>query len=166
MMQSFCSMKRGLAAAVTIALLGGTAWAGGNHGGHHEAGTVQIGKPGNKAEVNRIVQLAMRETDDAMMFQPDSISVAAGETILLRLTNEGSIDHEFVMDTEAGILEHKASMEAAPEMVHAEPNSIRLAPGATGEIVWTFTDAGDFVFACLLPGHYEAGMKGDLEVVR
>lgn len=126
----------------------------------------KIGEPGERSKVDRVLQIAMRETDDGMSFEPKSLSIAAGETVLLRFVNEGSVGHEFVMDTGAAILEHKASMEASPEMAHADPNAIRLAPGATGEIVWTFAIAGDFEFACLLPGHYESGMKGDLKVAR
>ena len=35
-----------------------------------------------------------------------------------------------------------------------------------GEIVWQFTKAGVVNFACLMPGHYEAGMKGAIQVGR
>ncbi|MEO9960025.1 MAG: hypothetical protein ABJF07_06990, partial [Nisaea sp.] len=55
-------------------------------------------------------------------------------------------------------------MERFPEMEHADPNSISLQPGETGEILWTFTNTGDFEFACLIPGHYESGMHGPLTV--
>ena len=37
---------------------------------------------------------------------------------------------------------------------------VTVAPGKTGEIVWRFTTAGKVDFACLQPGHYDAGMKG------
>jgi len=40
-----------------------------------------------------------------------------------------------------------------------------VAPGKTGEIVWTFNRAGEFDFACLIPGHYDAGMVGKIKVV-
>ena len=68
------------------------------------------------------------------------------------------------MDKQEAILEHKALMEKFPEMEHDDPNAIRLAPGKRGEIVWTFSKAGTFAFGCLIPGHYEAGMKGDIAV--
>ena len=42
--------------------------------------------------------------------------------------------------------------------------SVTLAPGKTGEIVWQFTKAGKVDFACLQPGHYDAGMKGAVNV--
>ena len=44
-----------------------------------------------------------------------------------------------------------------PNMEHDEPYMAHVAPGKTGEIVWTFNRAGDFDFACLIAGHYQAG---------
>ena len=82
----------------------------------------------------------------------------------MKFVNKGETDHEFVMDGHAEIMEHKELMEKFPEMEHDDPNAIRLAPGETGEIVWTFAKAGEFQFGCLIPGHYESGMKGDITV--
>jgi uncharacterized cupredoxin-like copper-binding protein len=50
-------------------------------------------------------------------------------------------------------------------MEHEEPYMSHVAPGKRGEIVWQFNRAGEFDFACLLPGHYEAGMVGKIKVV-
>ena len=55
-------------------------------------------------------------------------------------------------------------MKKNPQMEHAEPNMVTLAPGKTGEVIWRFTKAGKVDFACLQPGHYEAGMKGLVDV--
>lgn len=156
-------------AAVLTAMVPGAALAGGNHagghGGHGEAASMEIGEPGEESKVNRAVEITMREKDDGgMVFEPSTLSISEGETIRLKFTNEGELDHEFVMDVREGILEHKALMEKFPEMEHADPNAIKLAPGAAGEIIWTFAQAGDFDFACLIPGHYESGMKGRISV--
>ncbi len=155
-------------ATAMMAALPGAVYATGNHaGGHGEAAMIEIGKPGEKSKVKRTVQISMREKDDGgMVFEPSSLSIKEGETIRLKFTNKGEVDHEFVMDVHEGITEHKALMEKFPEMEHADPNSIKLAPGATGEIIWTFAKAGDFGFACLIPGHYESGMKGDIVVAK
>jgi uncharacterized cupredoxin-like copper-binding protein len=157
-------MKHLLAAVVFMAATSGIALATGNHaGGHGEE--MAIGKPGDAAKIKRTVNIAMSEKDDgSMVFEPAVLKVKAGETIRLKFTNKGETDHEFVMDTTEAVLEHKAVMEKFPEMEHADPNSLRLAPGARGEIIWTFANAGDFTFACLIPGHYESGMKGDISV--
>ncbi|RWH71725.1 MAG: copper oxidase [Mesorhizobium sp.] len=160
-------MKRILAAAVLMAVSSGIAFATGNHAGGHgeEAGTIAIGKPGKAAQAKRVVNIAMSEKEDgSMVFEPAVLKVKEGETVRLKFTNKGETDHEFVMDTTEGVMEHKVLMEKFPEMEHSDPNSIRLAPGAKGEIIWTFAKAGDFTFACLIPGHYDAGMKGDITV--
>ena len=55
-------------------------------------------------------------------------------------------------------------MQKTPEMEHKDPNQVRVAPGQVGEVVWHFTKAGKVDFGCLMPGHYDAGMKGTVEV--
>jgi uncharacterized cupredoxin-like copper-binding protein len=47
---------------------------------------------------------------------------------------------------------------------HAGAAAISVAPGQTGELVVTFSKTGTLQVACLIPGHYEAGMKGQLNV--
>lgn len=159
-------MRIGIVLTALSVLLPAAALAAGSHSGGHDE-VMAIGKPGAKAEAGRTVHIVMAEKDDgAMVFEPAILEVEAGETIRLKFTNKGESDHEFVMDTSQAVLKHKAEMEKFPEMEHADPNTLRLAPGASGEIIWTFANAGDFVFACLIPGHYEAGMKGDITVAR
>tara|TARA_R110002020_G_scaffold63717_3_gene169737 strand:+ start:947 stop:1435 length:489 start_codon:yes stop_codon:yes gene_type:complete len=153
-------------AALTLAttMFAPPVFAAGSHGGGH-GDEMAIGKPGKAADVARIIEVSMIETEDgAMLFEPSDIKVMKGETVRFEITNAGEIDHEFVMDTAANIQEHKALMEKFPEMEHADPNSARLMSGKDGEIVWTFTKAGDFQFACLIPGHYESGMHGPITV--
>ena len=41
------------------------------------------------------------------------------------------------------------------------------APGTAGEtktLVYTFNEVGELEYGCHVPGHYEAGMKGDIIV--
>ena len=47
-----------------------------------------------------------------------------------------------------------------PGMEHSEPYMAHVAPGKTGEILWKFSEPGEFGFGCLIPGHFDAGMKG------
>ncbi|MCT9000322.1 cupredoxin domain-containing protein [Chelativorans intermedius] len=159
-------MKRLIMAVASMAALTSIAYAGGNHAdGHGEADMMAIGKPGEAAAAGRSVTITMKENDDgAMVFEPASLKIEEGETIRLTFVNEGELEHEFVMDVHESILEHKALMEKFPEMEHDDPNAVRLGAGAKGEIVWTFAKAGEFEFACLIPGHYESGMKGDIIV--
>lgn len=156
---------------IAIALAGaavigpsGAALAGGTHA-HGHGDEMAIGAPGESSALTRTVEVTMRETDDGrMIFEPAHIDVAEGETVRFEIANAGVLDHEFVMDTHDAVMKHKAQMEKFPEMIHDDPNAVRLAPGETGEIVWSFTNAGAFTFACLIPGHFDAGMHGPLTV--
>lgn len=138
--------------------------AAGNHDGGHD-GEMAIGQPGDPSQVDRTVEVSMVETEDAeMLFEPRDLSFEAGETVRFVITNTGMLEHEFVLDTTEEIAEHKEMMERFPEMEHDDPNALRLKPGESGEIVWTFADDGTFEYACLIPGHYESGMHGPLVV--
>jgi uncharacterized cupredoxin-like copper-binding protein len=141
--------------------------AGGKHAGghgHHAAHgneETPYGKPGQASKVNRTVTVEM---DDTMRYQPATLQVAQGETLRLIVKNKGKIKHELSLGTEQELLEHLEEMKKFPDMEHDEPNKITLAPGKSGEIVWQFTQSGTVHFACLMPGHYEAGMKGTVQV--
>lgn len=105
--------------------------------------------------------------DDAMRFYPDRLEVAKGETIRLRVLNTGRMAHELVLGEASALLAHAEAMRMQPDMPpHHEANAVTVAPGQAGEIVWTFPRTGTVDFACLLPGHYEAGMTGKIEVVK
>ena len=146
-----------------LCLLSTAAFASGNHEGGH--GESLAGEPGKKSKVTRTIQVTMKESDDGkMLYMPASVEVKEGQTVRFAIRNAGETDHEFVLDTHEEIMEHKKVMEKFPEMEHDDPNSVRLAPGKSGEIVWKFTKSGTLKFACLIPGHYEAGMHGDLTV--
>lgn len=152
------------ALAIMLASTAAHAAGSGDHS-HGHAEMMAAGMTGKKAKVSRTVEVTMLEKEDgSMVFEPASLSFKKGETVRLLLTNKGQTDHEFVMDSHEGNQKHKKAMEKYPDMEHADPNAIRLEPGKTGEIIWTFANPGSFEFACLIPGHYEAGMKGELTV--
>ncbi len=133
------------------------------HGQSH-ARAFAAGEPGNPKRPFRVVEIVMAEGSGTMTHTPDRIEVKKGEQIKFVLKNVGLLDHEFLVDSVANNARHKKEMEAKPDMEHDEPNGARLKPGATGELLWRFTKSGTFEFACLIPGHYEAGMKGTLLV--
>ena len=112
-------------------------------------------------EATRTVEVSMHDT---MRFDPERISVEEGETVRFVVTNAGEMMHEFVLGTRETNDEHAAMMVKFPGMEHDEPYMAQVAPDGTGEIVWTLNRAGDFDFACLIAGHYQAGMVGSLAV--
>lgn len=120
-----------------------------------------LGQPGDAKKVDRTVEILM---NDSMRFVPSSIPVEKGETVRFVLKNEGKLKHEMVLGTIKELKAHAALMLKFPEMEHADPNQATVDPGKTGELIWQFTKGGDFDFACLQAGHYDAGMKGKVIV--
>jgi uncharacterized cupredoxin-like copper-binding protein/Cu/Ag efflux protein CusF len=147
------------ALALALALSAPLARAAGTHAGGH--GESAIGEPGKAARVTRTVRIDM---SDAMRFSPASIDARQGETIRFIVKNSGKLKHELVLGTEKDLHEHAEVMKKNPEMEHADPNMVTVAPGKSGQVIWRFSKAGRVDFACLQPGHYDAGMKGLVNV--
>ncbi len=145
--------------AFVFSAVSAATFAAGSHGGGHDE--VAIGQPGKTANINRTINIDMT---DNMRFTSADIAVKQGETIRFLVKNSGQIKHEMVLGTPKELKEHYAMMMKMPEMEHADANMITVAPGQTGEVVWQFTKAGKVDFACLQPGHYDAGMKGMVSV--
>lgn len=120
-----------------------------------------LGTPGDVKKATRTVEVGM---DDNMRFSPAHINVKKGQTIRFVVKNNGKLKHEMVLGTAKELKEHAALMRKFPEMEHADPNQVSVAPGQSGELVWRFTRTGTFEFACLQPGHSEAGMVGKISV--
>jgi uncharacterized cupredoxin-like copper-binding protein len=120
------------------------------------------GIAGERSAVNRTITSAML---DQMRFSPERIEVKQGETIRFVLKNVGKLMHEFVIGTREELDAHAALMKKFPKMEHDQPYMAHVAPGKTGEVIWTFNKPGDFNFACLIDGHYQAGMIGTIKVV-
>jgi uncharacterized cupredoxin-like copper-binding protein len=119
------------------------------------------GRPGDPNKASRSVHVAM---DDNMRFSPSTIAVKRNETVRFVVTNKGKLTHEMVFGTMADLKSHAAIMRGSPAMQHDDPNAVTVAPGKTGTLVWQFTRTGNFDFACLQPGHFEAGMLGKVAV--
>ena len=129
---------------------------------HTDAGPlVQVatgaGRAGDPARVTRTIVVGMA---DSMRFSPAALAVARGETLRITARNEGAVMHEIVLGTRAEIAGHRAAMQRNPAMAHGAPYMAHVVPGASEHVVWQFDRAGTFEYACLLPGHYEAGMTG------
>lgn len=150
---------RNLLIAVPSLLMALTAMASGTHAGGHD--DEAIGKPGVASKVTRTITMDMA---DSMRFSVPNVTAKQGETIRFVVKNSGKVKHEMVLGTEKELKEHYEVMKKNPEMEHADANMVTVAPGKTGEIIWQFTKAGKIDFACLQPGHYDAGMKGFVTV--
>ena len=149
---------RNLAVALTV-FLAASAAASGPHTAAHDHN--HAGEAGKASDIRRTVLIEMRDT---MRFFPSSLSVQQGQTVRFVVKNVGRLKHEFVLGTKQDLEAHHALMKKSPEMEHDEDNMLRLAPGQSGELLWKFTQSGVVHLACLIPGHYEAGMRGKIAV--
>ncbi|MCD8515766.1 MAG: cupredoxin family protein [Burkholderiaceae bacterium] len=157
-------------AVLALCLLPAVVWAHGTeqHGQmqstmsqHMMAEQHPWGMMGNPENVDREIRISMT---DNMRFTPDQISVKLNETIRFVVENNGKVLHEFVLGTPDELQKHAEMMKRFPNMAHDEPYMAHVDPARQGEVVWTFNQPGEFEFACLLPGHFEAGMKGQIVV--
>jgi uncharacterized cupredoxin-like copper-binding protein len=119
------------------------------------------GIAGDPKKVQRTIEIRMT---DNMRFAPKEIQVKLGETVRLVAVNAGKVLHEIVIGTPQELKAHAEMMKKHPGMEHDEPYMAHVDPGKKGDIVWTFNRAGSFEFACLIPGHFEAGMIGRITV--
>ncbi|WP_148862192.1 cupredoxin domain-containing protein [Marinobacter fonticola] len=185
-MRNACSWFVSKTAFVVFSFVSTGVWAGASHDGHegHSSAQAQmpIGQQGKAGEVTRTIEVDLFDN----YFEPEQIAVSAGETIRFKLNNEGALVHEFSLGTPAM---HEASQDMMKMMVdhgviqggtlnrermamdmgnghtmaHDDPGSVLLAPGETAELVWQFGQPTTLEFACNVPGHYQAGMVGDVE---
>lgn len=120
-----------------------------------------FGRTGDPERVARTIRI---DASDSMRFEPSRISVRQGETIRFVVRNRGKAAHEAVLGTMADLQEHAAMMRRFPNMEHEEPFMVHVGPGQSGEMIWQFTQGGEFYFGCLVAGHFEAGMAGRIKV--
>ena len=156
--------KQFLAAALVA--ISASAMAHGDEAHAKKAGPVKKeqkdwGIAGDAKSAKRSIEVGMA---DNMRFTPDRIEVRLGETVKFVARNAGKVMHEFVIGTKAENTKHAEMMVKFPSMEHDEPYMAHVAPGKTGALVWNFNRVGEFDFACLIPGHYQAGMAGKINV--
>jgi uncharacterized cupredoxin-like copper-binding protein len=154
---------RNTAVFVVAALISGAVY---GHGDSHgkkpaerpAAASIQettFGRSGDPMKVTRTIRVGM---DDTMHFSSGHVHARQGDTIEFVVTNRGKIMHEMVIGTMKELKGHAELMRKHPGMEHDEPYMAHVGPGKSETIVWQFTKTGDFRYACLIPGHLEAGM--------
>ena len=125
----------------------------------------RAGSPGDPKKPFRVIEVKATEGNGTMAYDPPKVQVTLGEQVKFVIQNAGELDHEFMLDSLEANKKHAIAMLKNPEMVHEEPNGRRVVPKKADEILWRFDKVGTFEYACLIPGHYEAGMKGLVEVL-
>ncbi|MES3002709.1 MAG: cupredoxin family protein [Pseudomonadota bacterium] len=153
--------------ALALALCAHAAVASEGAAHHHTADTSAKGEQmpwGIAGEAKAAKRTVAIDMSDEMRFTPPSVEVKQGETVRFVITNKGALMHEMVIGDRKTLDEHAASMMKSPHMQHRQPYAAHVAPRKSETLVWTFNRPGDFDFACLVAGHYQAGMSGKIKV--
>ena len=137
--------------------------AAGTHGHGHGEHKFSVGEPAS-GKPDRIYEVSMRDTM-RFVFSPDFNELHDGDVIRFEVRNDGAILHEFSIGNAADQVEHAKMMRAMPDMKHSDPNTVSLEPSERGSITWRFMGKDTVVFACNIPGHFEAGMRHDLPIM-
>ena len=153
--------------ALVLAMTVGTAFAHGDakHGTAKKRALSSHEHPwgveGDPKKASRTINIDMADT---MRFNPAELKILQGETVKFVVRNTGKVMHEMVIGTKEELEKHAEVMRKHPGMEHDEPYMAHVEPGKRQEITWRFTKPGTFMYGCLIPGHWEAGMKGTLVV--
>jgi uncharacterized cupredoxin-like copper-binding protein len=103
-------------------------------------------------------RMVLIRMDDHLEFVPSEVSVTPGETILFVLANVGSsATHEFQVGPADRVALDQVDGQIVVEVDKIEPLHVDF-------VTYTFGGSGPYAFACHEPGHYEAGMKGIVDV--
>ena len=119
------------------------------------------GREGDPRKVKRVIRIDM---SDAMRFFPDQIRVKRGDTVRFVLRNSGEMSHELVIGTMDELKSRAALARKLAESGQSHEHARHVTPGSDGRLVWQFTKPGEFYYACLMPGHFDAGMIGTIVV--
>jgi uncharacterized cupredoxin-like copper-binding protein len=127
-----------------------------------------FGQPGDAADADRTVEIT---TGNELVFDPAEVTVAPGEAVTFVITNNGDLMHDFVIGDEAAQDEHAEEMAATDDEMAMEgdeqgdANAVSVPSGETVELTWDFDGETDrLLYGCHEPGHYEAGMVGEVIV--
>jgi len=132
--------------------------------GHHHDKQATFGHAAKAAQADRTVEIEAMD----IAFKPETVTVEKGETVKFVIKNTGNLEHEFVLGTPEEQKQHAKEMQAMQDEGgmehHSSANAVSIAPGETKILTWTFTKATPIEYACHVPGHYQADMRGDIKV--
>ena len=130
--------------------------------GDDQATEFTFGEPADPADADRMVEIV---ASDDFRFDPVNVTVTVGETVTFRIVNEGQVPHDLTLGDQMTQDEHEAEMAEMGGMpMSHEVNAVTVAVGETKELTWQFTEPGTVLIGCHQPGHYAAGMKGEITV--
>ena len=149
----------------------------------YSASMNMIGEKGDPSKIDRTIEIEMYDN----YYYPTQIEVKKGETIKFIVKNLGELVHEYNIGTKEMHIKHQPEMAKLVEheilladkidhekmkkmakkdhsLGHSHSNSVLLEPNETGEIIWKFSKDISLEMACNMPGHYETGMVGKINI--
>ena len=133
-----------------------------SHDHDHGHGEYAVGGPAN-GKPDRVVDVSMLDTM-SYVFEPELHNLHVGEVIRFNVRNDGNIVHEFSIGNAEEQRKHAEMMRKMPDMKHDDPNTVSLQPGESATLTWRFKGDDTVIFACNVPGHFEAGMHRALDI--
>ncbi|WP_421118138.1 cupredoxin domain-containing protein [Aquihabitans daechungensis] len=119
---------------------------------------------------SKTIEVSMTDNE----FTPNSFEVEVGQEVTFEFTNDGTVDHEAILGSEAEQDDHEAEMmddgsgggdmDGMDHGGGSDTDAITVKPGDTGTLTKTFDAAGTVILGCHVPGHYDAGMKATVTV--
>lgn len=138
--------------------------AGHNEGHQHDDEGSSVGEPASAAEATKTIRVI---TMDTMRYEfSPKPNLKAGDIVKFIVNNQGNTPHEFSIGDENEQKAHGKMMRKMPNMVHEDGNTVTVKPGETRELTWKFKGDNKVVFACNIPGHYEAGMFKEIVLTK
>lgn len=162
-------MKKQILSIMISTIFISSAFAAGNHhGGHGDQGghgneqaqgahKSTVGAPAATAEATMRIKVNLTDAMK-MEFSEALTEIKSGTVIQFVIKNSGKIPHEVSIDSLEGQAAHAEMMRMMPNMVHAEGNTVTVAPGKLKFLTWRFEGNGEVMLACNIPGHFNAGM--------
>lgn len=117
-----------------------------------------FGQPAPESQATRTIHV---EATDTMRFNFDAMNIHWGEVVKFVVRNSGQAVHEFAIGDESFRKKHLLEMRTQMAgMEHHDVNVLSIKGGETKTIVWRFdpVNSKSVLFACYVPGHFEAGM--------
>lgn len=126
-------------------------------------GEFAFGEPAESDDADRVIEI---DATDDFTFEPAEVEIAMGETVTFRIANVGNLPHDFTIGDAETQDEHEAEMADMPmgDPDGHDANAVTIPAGETVEMTWTFTEAGTILMGCHIPGHYDAGMRGEITI--
>jgi len=121
-----------------------------------------FGQPGDPRVVKRRIRIEAREN----RFDAVNLEFESRETVEIEFRNMDTRPHELRVGNPRYQQEHAEMLKRMPGWEHSSVNSVLVAPGDTGTLVWQFGDDLVVELACHVAGRYEAGMLVRVQVAK